>query len=132
MKMRGDNEMISRMALSTILQGFTVATAFLQWQVGHKFLPHARSLLSTKFDDSELNLKKERLRKLVQTYDAQPIWQISSQYNAAKYMSLSDVKGLVDPTPTLVAHKHFQEWLHGIQHLLFLEGLGGCGKTIAW
>lgn len=132
MKIRGEEDMFGGMALSTIVQLFTDAMAAFRWTDCKMLLPHARALIPTKFYDSKLSFKKGALFGLVKSFEEPPLWQLSSQYNFEVYERLSAMEDLVDISSTLVAHKAFQDWLHGTQPLLFLNGPPGSGKTVAW
>lgn len=89
MKTRGNNEIYERMALLSILQLFTYAKASFRWTDCQTLLPHARSLISTNFDDSDLALKKCSLLGLVEEFETPPLWQLSSQHNSEVYERLS-------------------------------------------
>lgn len=132
MKRRGEKADFSRMALSNILKLFEQATTTFTWADCQTLLPHARLLLATEFDDSELAVQKAKLRKLVENFENPPLWQLSSQQNSDAYRRLSTRDDLIDMFPTLASHTCFQDWLSGRQPLLVLNGGVGSGKTVAW
>ncbi|KAJ4418483.1 hypothetical protein N0V82_005563 [Gnomoniopsis sp. IMI 355080] len=128
---RGEKEGFDRIALSTILRLFEDAISSYTWSNCRTLLPHARSLVTTIHNDSELVIDKEKLVKLVEEFENPPLWQLSSQYNREAYRSLLAEDSLIDISNHLLDTPEFRVWLNGSRPLLVMYGRPGSGKTVA-